>query len=94
METKTKSPMEDYGKKPCDVNWNELSLMKNGRYCKVRKDKVLDLSSTTEEEQQAIYGKGSCVMIEIPQLAALTRTKKIKQFATASLLVFGSSLYT
>lgn len=94
METKTKSPMEDYVKKHCDVNWDEMSWMKNGRYCKVCKDKVLDLSTTTEEEQQAIYGKGSCVMIEITHLAATNRTKKIKQFAIASFLIVGTSLYT
>jgi len=86
--------MEYNVKMPCDENWDEMSLMENGRYCKTCKDKVHDLSETSIEEQEAIYNQGACVMIEIAQLAALNRTKKIKQFAIASFLIFGSSLYS
>ncbi|MBL4703571.1 MAG: hypothetical protein JKY54_03560 [Flavobacteriales bacterium] len=81
-------------KNPCNENWNQMSPMEQGRFCVACKKKVLDLEGTSKKEQKAIYGKGECVRISIRQLATLNRTKLIKQFAVASFLIFGSSLYS
>jgi len=76
----------------CPENWNEMSKVKNGKFCSKCEINLTDLSKLTIEEiAKKHYGKGKCVALTNDQIDFIINYKKIKTIAIASSLFIGTT---
>lgn len=78
----------------CPENWNEMTKVKNGRFCSKCEINLTDLSEfTIEEIAKKHYGQGKCVALTNDQIDFIVNYKRIKTIAIASSLFIGTSFF-
>lgn len=78
----------------CTESWNEMTKVKNGRFCSNCKIELSDLSELTIEKiAKNHYGKGKCVALTNDQIDLIINYKRIKTIALASSLFIGTTFF-
>jgi hypothetical protein len=93
---------------PCHEDWNAMKQQEIGRHCDVCVKTVVDFTSMTDDEVRNYLlqnkGKKLCgrftsqqvehFNLQIPASALHTEMNFMKKFALASLIIFGSTLFS
>jgi hypothetical protein len=93
---------------PCHEDWNAMKQQEIGRHCDVCVKTVVDFTSMTDDEVRNYLlqnkGKKLCgrftsqqvehFNLQIPASALRTEMNFMKKFALASLIIFGSTLFS
>ncbi len=93
---------------PCHEDWNAMKQQEIGRHCNVCVKTVVDFTNMSDDEVRNYLlqnkGKKLCgrftskqvehFNLQIPASALRTNMSFLKKFALASLIIFGSTLYS
>ena len=83
----------------CDKNWNSMTACIDGRYCKFCDKRIIDLTTTSDEEIRKIYSISNgnvCGRFKASQIisAPSQRPNLFKQISVTFLLFFGINIYS